>query len=117
MHEFSMATDIAGIIIRVLGGPRKLDRVNLTIGPLAAVSPESLRFCFAELAGSLGLGSPELVIDEVPAGLVCLDCGLEYRTGSFDLGCPRCGSIMRRILSGGEFTVDSVELSESDGGG
>jgi hydrogenase nickel incorporation protein HypA/HybF len=116
MHELSIARDITGIIARVLGGPRRLDRVNVTIGPLSGISPESLRFCFAEVARAEGLGEPELCISEPSASLVCLECRREYSTGNFYDGCPDCGSMLRRIVTGTEFTVDSVELDDGGDG-
>lgn len=100
------------IIGRAIGGARPLDRVNVTIGPLSGISPESLRFCFTEVANSEGFGRPELVITEIAARLVCLACGNEYQAADFYDGCPSCGSIDRKILSGREFTVDSVEFDE-----
>jgi hydrogenase nickel incorporation protein HypA/HybF len=116
MHELSIARDITGIITRALGRPRRLDRVNVTIGPLSGISPESLRFCFTEVARSQGLGEPELCISETSASLVCLDCCREYSTDDFYDGCPDCGSMMRRIVTGREFTVDSVELDDEGDG-
>ena len=112
MHELSIARDMTLIIGRAIGGPRPLDRVNVTIGPLSGISPESLRFCFGEVASTEGFGRPELVITEIAASLVCLDCETEYNTRDFYDGCPSCGSINRKILSGREFTVDSVEFDE-----
>jgi hydrogenase nickel incorporation protein HypA/HybF len=116
MHELSIARDITGIIIRVLGGPRRLDRVNVTIGPLSGISPASLRFCFEEVARAEGLGEPELRVSESSASLVCLNCGRAYSTDDFYDGCPDCGSMMRRIVTGTEFTVDSVELDDGGDG-
>jgi len=114
MHELSIAKDMTTIIGRAIGGPRPLDRVNVTIGPLSGISAESLRFCFGEVARSEGFGEPELVITLVAARLVCLDCETEYNAKDFYDGCPSCGSINRNILSGREFTVDSVEFDEGN---
>ncbi len=57
---------------------------------------------------------PDLVINLTKAKLICLDCDIEYEAKDFYQGCPDCGSISRRILSGREFTVDSVELEEGN---
>lgn len=112
MHELSLAKDMTRIIGKVLGGCRPLDTVNITIGPLSGISPESLRFCFTEVAKMEGFGEPRLVITETEAKLICLDCNVEYQAKEFYQGCPSCGSFNRRILSGREFTVDSVEIME-----
>lgn len=114
MHELSLARDMTRIIGKVLGGSRPLDTVNITVGPLSGISPESLRFCFTAVAKAEGFGEPRLVITETEAKLTCLDCNTEYQTKEFYRGCPSCGSINRRILSGSEFTVDSVEIEEGN---
>ncbi|NOQ22998.1 MAG: hypothetical protein GQ565_10190 [Candidatus Aegiribacteria sp.] len=114
MHELSLAHDMTRIIGSALGRKIPLDRVNVTIGPLSGISPESLRFCFTEVAKIEGFGEPELVINRTRAKLICLDCDAEYETKDFYQSCPDCGSISRRILSGREFTVDSVELEEGN---
>ncbi|MCK4807124.1 MAG: hydrogenase maturation nickel metallochaperone HypA [Candidatus Aegiribacteria sp.] len=114
MHELSLAHDMTRIIGNVLGRKVPLDRVNVTIGPLSGISPESLRFCFTEIAKIEGFGEPELVINLTKAKIICLECSTEYEAKDFYQGCPDCGSISRRILSGREFTVDSVELEEGN---
>ncbi|MFO8182842.1 MAG: hydrogenase maturation nickel metallochaperone HypA [Candidatus Aegiribacteria sp.] len=115
MHEMSLARDMTRIIGKTLGRKVRLEKVNITVGPLSGISPESLRFCFTEIARMEGFGEPELVIDKTEARLVCLECGEEYEAVDFYQGCPSCGSISRRILSGREFTVDSVEIDEGYG--
>ena len=112
MHEMSLAQDMTRIIGEALGGKRPLARVNITIGPLSGISPESLRFCFTEIAKMEGFGEPELVVTHTEARLVCLDCGVSYQAADFYQGCPECDSLRRRIVSGREFTVDSVEIEE-----
>jgi hydrogenase nickel incorporation protein HypA/HybF len=114
MHELSLAHDMTRIIGNVLGRKVPLDRVNVTIGPLSGISPESLKFCFTEIAKMEGFGEPELVINLTEAKLICLECGTEYQARDFYQGCPECGSISRKILSGREFTVDSVEIDEGE---
>jgi len=112
MHELSLAHDMTRIIGNTLGRKVHLERVNITVGPLSGISPESLKFCFTEIARTEGFGEPELVINLTEAKLICLDCNTEYNARDFYEGCPECGSISRRILSGREFTVDSVEIDE-----
>lgn len=114
MHEMSLAQDMTRIIGDALGRKVRLQRVNITVGPLSGICGESLSFCFTEIAKMEGFGEPELVIRKTEARLVCLDCGSEYTAADFYQGCPECGSIARRILSGREFTVDSVEIDEGD---
>jgi len=114
LHEMSLAQDMTRIIGRTLGRKVPLCRVNITVGPLSGICGESLTFCFTEIAKMEGFGEPELVIHNTEAKIVCLDCSIEYSATDFYQGCPECGSIRRRILSGREFTVDSVEIEEGE---
>lgn len=114
MHEYSLAQDMAEIIVSALGGPRLLASVTVVIGPLSGVSGESLSFCFAEVASRRGLGRPELVVRKTMAEMLCSQCGHPWRSDDFSPGCPACGSWDRRIVSGREFFVESVELFGED---
>ncbi len=114
MHEYSLAQDMAEVIISVLGGPRRLSTVTVVMGPLSGVSWESLSFCFTEIASVRGLGSPELVVRKTGAEMRCLHCGHAWHGSDFEPGCPACGSWDRRIVSGREFFVESVEFDGED---
>jgi hydrogenase nickel incorporation protein HypA/HybF len=116
LHEFSIAEDMIRLIERTLGSRKELLTVTLTVGPLSGISPESLRFCFSEVASQHGFGSPELVVTCVLATIRCRSCGLEYKTSDFQGGCPSCSSAEMDILSGRECTLESVEIEEDDGG-
>jgi hydrogenase nickel incorporation protein HypA/HybF len=113
MHEVSIAHHILDAIGDKVGGQKPLDAVYLTVGPLSGVSPEALEFCFGLVAGERGFGSPSLVIQKPCAQAVCGACALEYQLDDMYTLCPGCGSLQRQILSGNEFTVDSVEIKEN----
>lgn len=114
MHEYSLAQEMADVIIAVLGGPRRLSTVTVVIGPLSGVSGESLSFSFTEAASTRGLGNPDLVVRKTEAEMRCSQCGHVWHSDDFAPGCPACGSWDRRIVSGREFFVESVELDEED---
>lgn len=112
MHEYSIAQDMIGLIERTLGARRDLLAVTVTIGPLSGVSPESLRFCFSEIARQNGFGEPELLVNSAPATIRCRSCDLEYETDDLRRGCPSCSSHDMVVLSGRQCTLDSVEIDE-----
>lgn len=112
MHELSVALDIVKLIEAALGAKKPLVSVHLTLGPLSGICPDSLRFCFQEIAGQEGFGAPELVMNQTAARVHCHDCGLDYETKEFFEGCPQCHSMNRTVESGDEFTVDYVEIEE-----
>lgn len=114
MHEYSLAQEMASLITRALKGPRELARVTVVIGPLSGVSPESLAFCFPEVASEWGLGHPELAVRKTSAEMICSQCAHGWESDDFTAGCPACGSWERRIVSGREFFVETVEYDQED---
>ena len=112
MHELSVAQEVLNIVEREVGGEKKVLSVALTLGPLSGICADSLQFCFSLIAADRGFGETELVINEVPARLHCNGCGLDYELDDLIQGCPRCGSFVRTLLGGSEFTLDAVEVEE-----
>ena len=112
MHEFSIAEGMMNTIVEVVGPSKKITRVFVTMGPLAGIAPDILSFCFPEVCNVAGMGKPELVVDKVPARMLCGACSTEYDAADLFLVCPTCGSLERTILSGREFRIDSVEVED-----
>jgi len=113
VHELSVAESLLDIIEESLGGKRILARATLTLGPLAGVCAESLTLWFPQVAKERGFGEPELIVNELPAHLHCRACGCDYETHEMFTACPTCSSLEREVLSGNEFTLDSVECVET----
>lgn len=114
MHELSLAHDMLHIIRNELGRTTPIARVTVVIGPLSGVSPDSLEFCFTEMAGLEGFGSPEMEVRATRAKMRCADCGHGWESRDFTPGCPICGSWNREILTGREFYIESIELEDAD---
>ena len=112
MHEWAIAEDILNTAEEALGGRKDLLSVKLTLGPLSGICADSLRFCFTEIAGQKGFGSPELLITELPARIRCRNCGLEYDAQDLYQLCPRCESLDREVLSGAQCILESLEIPE-----
>ena len=114
MHELSIAQEMCEIIQSSLGGSCSLESVAVTIGPLSGIMPEALDFCFASVTEEMGLGTPKLTVNRTRVEIKCKSCSEIYETDDlYDL-CPKCGSFDRDILSGSEFTIDSVEIEEEN---
>lgn len=108
-HEQSIAVEMLALIERALGARRELSKVNVVIGPLSGVSPESLSFCFTPIAREMGFGSPDLVVLRSAAEAKCNSCGTTEEILEPGAPCSSCGSPDRTIVSGMECTVESVE--------
>jgi len=112
MHEVSVASSILDLIERQLGAPQPLAQVELRIGPLSGVSPDSLLFCFATVARERGFGEPVLSVERTLVDISCQTCGIRYRVPDPIEPCPACGSWKRAILAGDELQLLSATLCE-----
>jgi hydrogenase nickel incorporation protein HypA/HybF len=116
MHEMGIAAEIVRIAVesipREMAGSRVV-RVNLRVGKLAAVVPESLRFCFEVVAKETAAEGAELEIQEMAVMAQCKGCDHQWEIENTVFSCPQCGSGTIDMLSGRELDIDSIELEES----
>jgi hydrogenase nickel incorporation protein HypA/HybF len=108
VHELSLACAIVDACAARAGGARVL-RVTLEVGQLAAVFPDSLRFCFDVCAQGTVLEGAELEIIEIPGHATCETCGR-----SIDLSSPygvcECGGALH-IVHGRELRMKEMEIT------
>ena len=116
MHEMGIASSVLEAVRRELrahAGARPR-AVALRIGALAAVDPESLRFCFEALACDTELASLRLEIEFCPRRHRCPDCAREFLVQDYDLRCPACGCAVTRCIGGDELDLAYLEVEEDD---
>ena len=117
MHEMGIALQIVEIATTSLPadlGEARVAAVNLKIGKLAAVVPESLRFCFDVAVKDTPLAGAKLVIDEVPIVASCNDCNAQWTIDEPVFICETCQSGSLEILSGRELDIESIEVFEEE---
>lgn len=104
MHELSLAEEIALIVARHSQG-QPVSRVQLTIGALAGVELDSLRFFLSSTLKGVAID-----VESTAALARCPQCGLE-QTPEFRLApCQACGATQLEIRSGAEFKVSQITL-------
>jgi hydrogenase nickel incorporation protein HypA/HybF len=111
MHELSIAQAIVDVATRHAAG-RRVVRVEVKIGHLRQVAPDSLDFAFGLVTQGTALDGAEFSITHVPASGRCRDCGVECAMEGFPLHCARCGGLDMDVLAGEELLVDALELEE-----
>lgn len=111
MHELALADAVVRIAARHAAG-RRVARVEVKVGHLRQVVPEALEFAFRLVSEGTELDGAELVLEEVPAVVVCRACGAEGEVEGFPLACPACAGLDVEILRGEELLVDALELEE-----
>jgi len=108
MHEMGITQSIVAIVTEQAAG-RKVKRVTLEIGKLAAIMPDSIRFCFDVMAQGSALEGAALDIVEIPGRARCRDCGSELMLADMFDRCG-CGSRSLERLAGQELNIKSMEL-------
>ena len=117
MHEMGIALQIAEIATASIPkdvGDVRVEKINLKIGKLAAVVPDSLRFCFDVAIKDTPLAGAELVIEELPVVARCKDCDTQWTISQPAFTCENCNSGSLEILSGRELDIESIEIAEED---
>lgn len=111
MHELSLCRSVYGIVERARGG-RNVTTVNMRIGKLRQVIPETLEFCWGLVTAETPLHGARLDIEHVPVTLDCRACGA---TSDIEhellLTCAACGSGDIAVVGGEEFLVTSIDLA------
>ena len=118
MHEMGIAMQILEIATASIPGDMKnvrVEKVNLRVGKLAAVVPESLRFCFEIAAKETPLVNAVLDIEEVPIVAVCKECQHKWTIDEPVFACAECNSGAIEIVSGRELDIESIEITDEDG--
>jgi len=115
MHEMGIALRIVEIATASLPldlGAARVTKVNLRVGKLAAVVPESLRFCFSVAIKDSPLEGAILAIEEIPVVARCKDCDARWTINEPVFVCKKCQSGSLEILSGRELDIESIEVVE-----
>jgi len=115
MHEVSLCQSIVRIVGRAARG-RRVAVVDVDVGELRQVVPETLEFCWTLVTVGTALSGSRLAIRRLPGILCCRDCAATTRVaGPPLLRCGACASTAVDILGGEEFMVRSVEVEDEDG--
>ncbi|HEY2768893.1 MAG TPA: hydrogenase maturation nickel metallochaperone HypA [Solirubrobacteraceae bacterium] len=111
MHELSIARAILDVAARHAAG-RRVVKVEVRVGYLRQVVPDSLDFAFSLLTPGSALEGAVLEIEHVPAAGRCRECGAESAFEDLPLRCARCGGLDVEVIAGEELVVDALELEE-----
>ena len=111
MHELSIADAVVTIASRHAAG-RRVTRVDLKVGHLRQVVPDSLLFAFELVSAGTELEGAELVLEDVPAQVSCNACGAHNQLEEFPAHCEECGGLDVEVVGGDELLVEALELEE-----
>jgi hydrogenase nickel incorporation protein HypA/HybF len=111
VHELSLSSAIVNTVVKHADG-RRVSVVNLRVGHLRQVVPDSLEFYFEFVARDTVCEGARLEQELVPAALRCGACAAGWEMDLPFFRCPECGSGEVTVESGNEFEVESIEVEE-----
>jgi len=96
------------VLQRTNGG--RIKGIHLMIGELVDMTDESIQLSWDHTAKGTLAEDAALHIRRVPAELQCMACFQKYHPDSPEFSCPRCGSVGAKVITGEEFSVETVDV-------
>jgi hydrogenase nickel incorporation protein HypA/HybF len=112
VHELSICEAILQKVEANAEG-RSVTAVTVKIGHLRQVVPDALRFSWEVVTDSTNHRGAKLHIDHLPAVVECDDCGQTTMLDLPILSCSACESFEVTLISGDEFQLVSIDVSDS----
>ncbi len=110
MHELALCGSIADIVVKRAPG-REVRTIQLRIGQLRQVVPDTLTYCWQVVTESTQLEGSVLDIEHVPARLRCTACEAEHEmNGELLLACRTCRATTVTVIAGEEFMITSMDV-------
>jgi hydrogenase nickel incorporation protein HypA/HybF len=113
MHELALSSAIVNTVAKHAEG-RRVTVVDLRVGRLRQVIPETLEFYFEFVARDTVCEGAELRQEVIDARLRCAPCEYEWAIEIPAFRCPRCGGSDVSIAAGNEFQVESIEVESEE---
>ena len=116
MHVLSIAY---GVLEQIEGlaqqhGAKRVEEVELEIGVLAQVFPESLQAAFEMVVeGGLAHGAKLTTVIK-NARVHCLACDHQFESDGTNFACPACRKARTEVTGGDEILLISVTFAEED---
>jgi hydrogenase nickel incorporation protein HypA/HybF len=112
MHEMSILESIIEVVEeehrkQPFGRVRM---IRIRLGALAAAEPDSLRFCFAIIAGGSIAEGAHLEIETVGGAGWCEECCSSVTLTERYGPCPACGGARLRMTAGDELQLAEIEV-------
>jgi hydrogenase nickel incorporation protein HypA/HybF len=109
MHELAITQSVVDAVLEKTGD-RAVATVRVTVGRLAGVVPDAMRFCFDLVTAGTTLEGARLEIDQPTGRARCRACGGEFDLTDLILLCP-CGSADVDVTNGRQLQISSVEVA------
>ena len=109
MHELSLSSAIVNTVVKHAHG-RRVTVVELRVGRLRQVIPDTLEFYFEFVARGTVCEGARLEQEVIEARLHCHGCDHEWEIEIPSFRCPACSGSEVEIAAGNEFLVEAIEV-------
>lgn len=113
MHELSLSGAVVNTAVKHADG-RRVSAVELRVGTLRQVVPDTLEFYFQFVARGTLCEGARLEVEVIDAALRCEACAREWDIETPAFRCPSCGGADVVVARGEEFEVESIDVQPSD---
>ncbi len=115
MHEAGIAQYLVEVaaqhLERVPHGPVR--RLNVRIGEMAGVNPDSLDFAFECFSKGTVVEGARLEVERVPLAVDCDACGRRSPVQDYVFRCGACGAEAVRVATGREMQFVSIDADDA----
>jgi len=113
VHELSICGAIAGIVTE-RAGDRRVATINVRVGQLRQIVPDTLTYCWSLVTADTALGGSRIAVESIPAKIACRSCGTSMEVGDLPVFiCGHCQGVDVEVVAGEEFLITSLELAEA----
>lgn len=112
MHEVSLCESVIEIVEQyaVAERCRRVKKVWLEVGTLAAVEPDAMHFSFDAVSKGTVAEGAELSLIKVLPEVWCAACEAEVTIDQRFDACPKCGGYQLHISGGDSLRVKELEV-------
>ncbi len=112
MHELSICQSLIKQVLEIAQAypGHRVESITLKIGPLSGVEPSLLKSAFPLVCPETCAEEAQLIIEDLPIKIRCLQCGTESETVANRLLCQYCGDWRTQLQSGDEMLLASIEF-------
>jgi hydrogenase nickel incorporation protein HypA/HybF len=117
MHELAICQALMNQVESIAAerNARSVVSIVVGMGPLSGVEAQLLKHAYpVASAGTVAEGA-ELVIEDLPVRIKCMECGNESEAMPNKLVCKVCGDWRTTLISGDELMLMRVELETAPG--
>ena len=115
MHEFSLCQGLISALYKqpLLREGRRLNRIEVTIGPLSGVESQLLAHAFPLVIRDTPFSEIELTLVETELVIQCLECHKLSGVLINQLCCPKCLCEQTQVVQGNECSLTHLFYGET----